>query len=69
MLVELVARPYLNCSDNKICLNQHIGNTETGPRFKVSSERTEEQGIEPATPALEVQRANHYTTTAPAGMR
>ena len=25
---------------------------KTGPRFKVSSERLEEQGIEPATPRL-----------------
>ena len=29
---------------------------ETGPRFKVSSERLEERGIEPATPGLQSEK-------------
>ena len=45
--------------------HQQRGNTETGPRFKVSSERPEKRGIDLATPGLVVQRVIHYTTAAP----
>ena len=46
--------------------HQQRGHTETGPRFKVSSERPEKRGIDLATPGLVVQRVIHYTTAAPA---
>ena len=36
--------------------HQQRGHTETGPRFKVSSERPEKRGIDLATPGLVVQR-------------
>ena len=45
--------------------HQQRGHTETGPRFKVSSERPEKRGIDLATPGLVVQRVIHYTTAAP----
>ena len=45
--------------------HQQRGHTETGPRFKVSSERPEKRGIDLATPGLVVQRVVHYTTAAP----
>ena len=45
--------------------HQQQGHTETGPRFKVSSERPEKRGIDLATPGLVVQRVIHYTTAAP----
>ena len=45
--------------------HQQRGHTETGPRFKVSSERPEKQGIDLATPGLVVQCVIHYTTAAP----
>ena len=45
--------------------HQQRGHTETGHRFKVSSERPEKQGIDLATPGLVVQRVIHYTTAAP----
>ena len=48
--------------------HQQRGHTETGPRFKVSSERPEKRGIDLATPGLVVQRVIHYTTAAPVGM-
>ena len=38
---------------------------ETGPRFKVSSERPEKRGIDPATPGLVVWSVIHYTTADP----
>ena len=38
---------------------------ETGPRFKVSSERPEKQEIDLATPELVIQRVIRYTTAAP----
>ena len=44
--------------------HQQRGHTETGPRFKVSSERPEKRGIDLATPGLVVQRVIHYTTAA-----
>ena len=47
--------------------HQQRGHTETGPRFKVSSERPEKRGIDLATPGLVVQRVIHYTTAAPIG--
>ena len=34
-------------------LTNSLGHTETGPRFKVSSERLEKPGLELATPGLE----------------
>ena len=34
---------------------------ETRPRFKVSSERTENRGIDLATPGLVAQRVIHYS--------
>ena len=37
---------------------------ETGPRFKVSSERLEEREIEPATPGLQDYNANHCATAS-----
>ena len=49
--------------------HQQRGHTETGPRFKVSSERPEKRGIDLATPGLVVQRVIHYTTAAPADFR
>ena len=45
--------------------HQQRGHTETGPRFKVSSERPEKRGIDLVTPGLVVQRVIHYTTAAP----
>ena len=38
---------------------------ETGPRFKVSYEKSVKWGIDLAIPELIVQRVIHYTTTAP----
>ena len=38
---------------------------ETGPRLKVSSDRLEKLGIEPATPGLQGKWLIHYTTAAP----
>ena len=38
---------------------------ETRPRFKVSSERPEKQGIDLAIPGLVVLHVIHYTTAAP----
>ena len=38
---------------------------ETGPRLKVSSDRLEKPGIEPATPGLQGKWLIHYTTAAP----
>ena len=49
--------------------HQQRGHTETGPRFKVSSERPEKRGIDLATPGLVVQRVIHYTTAAPREIR
>ena len=49
--------------------HQQRGHTETGPRFKVSSERPEKRGVDLATPGLVVQRVIHYTTAAPAVIR
>ena len=40
------------------------GHTQTGPRFKVSSERLEKPGIELTTPGLQGDYLNHYTTEA-----
>ena len=37
----------------------------TGPRLKVSSDRLEKPGIEPANPGLQGKRFIHYTTAAP----
>ena len=37
-------------------LTNSLGHTETGPRFKVSSERLEKPGIELTTPGLEIRR-------------
>ena len=45
--------------------HQQRGHTETGPRFKVSSERPEKRGIDLAIPGLVVYRVIHYTTAAP----
>ena len=45
-------------------LNNSLGHTETGPRFKVSSERLEKPRIELTTPGLEGKWLNHYTTEA-----
>ena len=49
--------------------HQQRGHTETGPRFKVSSERPDERGIDLAIPGLVVKRVIHYTTAAPAELR
>ena len=38
---------------------------ERGPRLKVSSDRLEKPGIEPATPGLQGKWLIHYTTAAP----
>ena len=38
---------------------------ETGPQLKVSSDRLEKPGIEPATPGLQGKWLIHYTTAAP----
>ena len=45
--------------------HEQRGHTETGPRFKVSSERLEKRGIDLAIPGLVVWRAILYTTAAP----
>ena len=45
--------------------HQQQGHTETGPRFKVSSERPEKREIDLAIPGLVVWRVIHYTTAAP----
>ena len=45
-------------------LTNSQGHTETGPRFKVSSERLERPGIEVTTTGLEGKWLNHYTTGA-----
>ena len=37
---------------------------ETGPRFKVPSERPKKPGIEPATPGLQGERHNHCAMEA-----
>ena len=44
---------------------QQRGHTETGPRFKVSSERPEKRGMKLAIPGLVVWRIIHYSTAAP----
>ena len=46
--------------------HQRRGHTETGPRFKVSSERPEKRGIDHTIPGLIVQLVIHSTTAAPA---
>ena len=38
---------------------------ETGPWFKVSSDRLVKRGIEPATPGLQGKPFIHYKTAAP----
>ena len=48
---------------------QQRGHTETGPRFKVSSERPEKRGIDHAIPGMIVQLVNYSTTAAPAPRR
>ena len=40
--------------------HQQQGHTETGPRFKVSSEWPEKWGIDLAIPVLVVYRVIHY---------
>ena len=45
--------------------HRQLGHTETGSRFKVSSERPEKRGIKFAIPGLIVLRVIYYTTTAP----
>ena len=44
---------------------QKLGHTETGVRFKVSSERPEKRELDLVTPRLVVQRVIHFTTAAP----
>ena len=51
--------------NSSLTSHQQRGHTETGPRFKVSSERLEKQGVDLAIPGLAVQRVIHYTTAAP----
>ena len=51
--------------NSDLTTHQQRGHTETRPRFKVSSERPEKQGIGFAIPGLVVQRAIHYNTAAP----
>ena len=53
------------CVNSGLTSHQQRGHTETGPPFKVSSERPEKRGIDLATPGLVVQRVIHYTTAAP----
>ena len=45
-------------------LTNSYGHMETGPQFKVSSERLEKPGIEITTPGLEGNWLNPYTTEA-----
>ena len=45
--------------------HQQRDHMETGPRFKVSSERPEKRRIELAIPGLVVWSVIHYTTAAP----
>ena len=45
--------------------HQQRGHMETGPQFKVSSERPEKRGIDLATPGLVVWSVIHYATAAP----
>ena len=42
---------------------------ETGSQLKVSSDRPEKPGIEPATPGLQGKWLIHYTTAAPISER
>ena len=44
--------------------HQQQCHTDLGPRFKVSSEKPEERGIDLVITGLVVQRVIHYTTTA-----
>ena len=51
-----------------ITSHQQLGHTETGSRFKVSSERPEKRGIDLAIPGLLVQLVIHYATAASYGI-
>ena len=46
--------------------HQQRSHMETGPQFKVSSERPEKRGIDHAIPGLIVQLVIHSTSAAPA---
>ena len=46
--------------------HQQRGHRETGPRFKVSSERPKKREIDHTIPGLIVQLVIHSTTAAPA---
>ena len=48
--------------------HQKQGHTETGPWFKVSSERPEKRELILGIPGLVVQRVIHCTTVAPAAI-
>ena len=56
---------YSDCVNSGLTSHQQRGHTETGHRFKVSSERPENRGIDLAIPGLVVFRVIHYTTAAP----
>ena len=45
--------------------HQQRDHTQTGPRFKVSSERPNKRGIDLAIPGLVVWRVIHYSAAAP----
>ena len=45
--------PYCCCCVRVLRPTNSYGHTETGPRFKVSSERLEKPGIELRTPGLQ----------------
>ena len=45
--------------------HQQRGHTETGARFKVSSERPKKRGIDLAIPELVIERVIHCTTAVP----
>ena len=53
------------CVNSGLTSHQQRGHTETGPRFKVSSERPEKRGIDHAFPGMIVQLVN-YSIAAPA---
>ena len=49
--------------------HEQRGHMETGPRFKLSSQRLEKQGVDLAIPGLVVYHVIHYTTTTKLGKK
>ena len=51
--------------ENDLTSHKQRGHIETGPRFKVSSERPGKRGIDLVIPGLVVLHVIHYTTATP----